>query len=286
MYYKIGTLAKRFGITTQALRFYEAQGFLAPDREHLSTTRRYHARNLKWLTSIRRYHDLGFGVEEIQQLFFCDEPEQLKRRMEKKEIEVLAEVAALEKRLEALRQQRADLERIGSLLHRCEITASPRLWILIDQIGQNLDESKEISDLIQAWMKELPFVYSASVVPRKAVVRDSKHMDRKSGFCVEEDMAIRLSLAEGEKVEKIDYKHSIHTITRLSEEEPLMEHVLNYAEENGLEITGDAVGRCLVKTGEHGCQDKQIKPKAVYYEYWIPIKSREDAEPSRTHVSY
>ena len=95
MYYKIGTLAKRFGITTQALRFYEAQGFLAPDREHLSTTRRYHARNLKWLTSIRRYHDLGFGVEEIQQLFFCDEPEQLKRRMEKKEIEVLAEVAAL-----------------------------------------------------------------------------------------------------------------------------------------------------------------------------------------------
>ena len=98
-------------------------------------------------------------------------------------------------------------------------------------------------------------------------------------------MAIRLSLAEGEKVEKIDYKHSIHTITRLSEEEPLMEHVLNYAEENGLEITGDAVGRCLVKTGEHGCQDKQIKPKAVYYEYWIPIKNREDAEPSRTHVS-
>ena len=275
MYYKIGTLAKRFGITTQALRFYEAQGFLAPDREQMSTTRRYHTRNLKWLTSIRRYHDLGFGMEEIQKLFFCDEPGQLRDRMEEKEREVLAEIAALKKRLKALQRQEADLERIESLLYQCEISPSPRLWIVIDQIGQYLDESKSTEALIQNWMKELAFVYSASIIPHEAVIQDNKLADRKSGFCIEEDMAGKLLLDDGEGVEIICYEHSIHTITKLSAEGSLMNHVLSYAIEKGLEITGDAVGRCLVKTGEHSCQDGQITPKAVYYEYWIPIKADE-----------
>ena len=69
MYYKIGTLAKRFGITTQAIRFYEKQGLLFSRFEEDSNTRRYHTRNIKWLSSIRRYHEMGFGMKEIQQLF-------------------------------------------------------------------------------------------------------------------------------------------------------------------------------------------------------------------------
>lgn len=274
MYYKIGTLAKRFGITTQALRFYEARGFLTPAREKQSTTRRYQTRNLKWLTSIRRYHELGFGTEEISQLFACEEPEELKMRLAKKEQETREALLAMEKRLEALKKQQEDLERIDGLLYRCEIGASPRLWLLVDQVGQRLDESKEMERLTQAWIQELAFVYSASVVPRKAVIGDDKEMERKSGFCIEEETARRLNLPEGEMVEKLFYECCIHTVTKLSEEESLMGHVAAYARDNGWEITGDAVGRCLVKVGEHACQNQAVQPKAVYYEYWAPVRQK------------
>lgn len=273
MYYKIGTLAKRFGITTQALRFYEAQGFLTPVREETSTTRRYQARNLKWLSSIRRYHELGFGMEEIQKLFFCEEPGQLKKRMEEKELETIQEIQALEKRLKALRQQQDDMARIDVLLHRCELEASSCLWVLIDQEGQTLDESKDVEKITQAWMKELAFVYSASIVPGEAVARDDRMYERKSGFCIEAPMAQELKLPDGEGVKKIQYDCCIHTITKLSEEESFMGHVVKYAEDNHLKITGDAIGRCLIKVGESNCQKKEIIPKAVYYEYWIPVET-------------
>ena len=127
--------------------------------------------------------------------------------MEEKEREVLAEIAALKKRLKALQRQEADLERIESLLYQCEISPSPRLWIVIDQIGQYLDESKSTEALIQNWMKELAFVYSASIIPHEAVIQDNKLADRKSGFCIEEDMAGKLLLDDGEGVEKICYEH-------------------------------------------------------------------------------
>ena len=272
MYYKIGTLAKRFGITTQSLRFYEAQGFLTPAREENSRTRRYQTRNLKWLTSIRRYHELGFGTEEIQQLFACEEPQKLRQMFEEKERETQARLMEVKKRLEALERQQEDLERIDRLLYRCEITASPRLWLLIDQVGQKLDESADMEQLTKAWMQELAFVYSASVVPREAVAGGREEMERKSGFCIEEEMARQLSLPEGEKVKKLFYESCLHTVTRLAEGESLMGHVTLYARENGWEITGDAVGRCLVKVGEWACQTQAVQPKAVYYEYWVPVR--------------
>ena len=127
-------------------------------------------------------------------------------------------------------------------MYRCEITASPRLWLLIDQVGQKLDESADMEQLTKAWMQELAFVHSASVVPREAVAGGREEMERKSGFCIEEETARQLSLAEGEKVKKLFYESCIHTVTRLAEGESLMGHVTLYARENGWEITGDAAG--------------------------------------------
>ena len=48
MYYKIGTLAKRFGVTPQALRFYERHGLLLPARESEGGDRRYECGTMKW----------------------------------------------------------------------------------------------------------------------------------------------------------------------------------------------------------------------------------------------
>ena len=273
MFYKIGTLAKRFGITTQAIRFYEKQGLLVSQYED-STTRRYHIRNLKWLSSIRRYHEMGFGMKEIQKLFLCETPEAIKAQMDMHEEKLLAEIRERERMLAAVHRQKDDIERIERMLHTCILEPSPILWLLIDQEGQHLDEAEEIKDVWENWIRELAFVYSAIIVDPEAIVTNSELSGRRSGYCVDESIALKLNLKRNDRVKRFDHPLCIHTITQKAKGNKGNElhYILDYMNAHGLAFDGDAVGRCLCKVGEVNCQDDQVIPSAIYYEYWIPVK--------------
>lgn len=274
MYHKIGTLAKRFGITPQALRFYERHGLLLPARESKGGDRRYQSRNLKWLYSIRRYHDLGYSLEETLELFSRESVEELDAMAAEKETETRRELELLERRLEALRRHREDLERIPRLFHRCEVAQMPRLWLVMDQKGQDVDLDPAIQDEIQEWMRFLPWVYAASVIEEEKLRTPKEEGVRKSGFCVEEAVAQRLEMAQGPHAIAVGGCRAIHTVTALNDlhitTEGLLGHALNYAGEQGFTVTA-AVGRCLAKTGEVQCKE-DLCPRSVYYEYWLPIK--------------
>ena len=280
MYYKIGTLAKRFGITTQAIRFYEKQGLLFSHFEEDSTTRRYHTRNLKWLSSIRRYHEMGFGMKEIQQLFLCEQPEELGAQMDAHEKKLLAEIAEREKMLAAVRRQKRDIARIEELAGRCVMEPSPALWLLIDQEGQHLDESASVSGVWENWIRELAHVYSAVVVDAEAIYRGSELEGRKSGYMVEEDVAKALGLAHNECVQRVQYDLCIHTIAKKEKiyKDNELRYIPRFAQENGFTLAGQAIARCLCKVGEVNCQDAQVIPSAIYYEYWIPVRKCEKTD--------
>ena len=64
--YRISELAKEFGVTPRALRFYEAQGLLNPERrgQHRLYTQRDRAR-LAWILRGKR---VGFSLAEIGEL--------------------------------------------------------------------------------------------------------------------------------------------------------------------------------------------------------------------------
>jgi len=273
MYYKIGTLAKRFGITTQAIRFYEKQGLLVPTNEE-STTRRYHTRNLKWLSSIRRYHEMGFGMKEIQRLFLCETPDAISKQMDAHEEKLRAEIRERERMLTAVHRQKRDIERIGQLLGTCRVEASPTLWLLIDQEEQHLDESDAVRDVWENWIRELAFVYSAVMVSPDAVYADSELSYRRSGYSVEESEALALGLLRNDCVSRFQHGMCIHTIAvkaKVNKGNELR-YVLDYLDRHGLTFDGEAIGRCLCKVGEVNCQDDQVIPSAIYYEYWIPVK--------------
>lgn len=272
MYYKIGVLAKYFGITTQALRFYEQQGFLVPIRDIDSTTRYYHARNLKWLYSIRRYHELGFCTQEIQELFSCHEIEPLENCVDKKYSEIELEIEKLKLRQLALKQQKNDFLKVKNDLFKCFIEPSPRLMFLINQESQTIDLSSKVNKILQAWMTELGFVYSSSIVNLSGILNDEIKQTRKSGFCVEYSPAQKLGLPMQEPVEEHFYPKAIRTITRMQDDRVLFSHAKKFANEHNLELTGDAIGRCLCKLGEDNCKNEAVIPSEIFYEYWISIK--------------
>ncbi len=63
--YSIGDLASEFGISTRAIRFYEAKGLLTPKR--VGSNRIYAKRDRARLILILRGKRLGFSLEEIAQ---------------------------------------------------------------------------------------------------------------------------------------------------------------------------------------------------------------------------
>lgn len=100
--YSIGELAKEFGITARALRFYEDKGLLKPAR--LSQTRVYSEADRARLRLILRGKRVGFTLDEIREMMDLQTlgvsgPARLGPTLRR-----------FQERIEALKQQQADIE--------------------------------------------------------------------------------------------------------------------------------------------------------------------------------
>jgi len=100
--YGIGELAREFDVTPRAIRFYEDQGLIAPQR--LGKRRIYRKRDHVRLKLILRGKRLGLSLSEVRAMFDLydtaqDEIPQLRKFL-----------AALIERREQLERQRADID--------------------------------------------------------------------------------------------------------------------------------------------------------------------------------
>lgn len=102
-HYTIGQLAEEFGITTRAIRFYEARGLIVPGRAGANRT--YSRRDRARLILILRGKNLGFTLEDIGEylaLYDADPTQVTQTRLLLDKIE--AHTAALQ-------TKRADIDR-------------------------------------------------------------------------------------------------------------------------------------------------------------------------------
>jgi len=99
----IGELAREFGITTRAIRFYEARGLIAPKRKGVA--RAYSRRDRARLILILRGKNLGFSLEEIGEYLelYDSDPSRV--------AQLRHLLAKIDERLMQLRRKRADLDR-------------------------------------------------------------------------------------------------------------------------------------------------------------------------------
>jgi len=100
--FSIGELAREFDITPRAIRFYEAEGLIAPRRD--GQRRIYTPRDRTRLKLTLRGKRLGLTLAEIRELIDMYEP----GRDDRPQLERFREV--LETHRRSLLQQRADIE--------------------------------------------------------------------------------------------------------------------------------------------------------------------------------
>ena len=110
--FSIRDLAKEFGITTRAIRFYEDKGLIAPRRE--GARRVFSVRDRARLKLILRGKRLGFTLGEIRELFQLYDSVQGEAAQLRQALHIQAQ------KREKLLQQRRDLETTLTELDRFE----------------------------------------------------------------------------------------------------------------------------------------------------------------------
>ncbi len=100
--YSIGDLAQRFDITTRAIRFYESEGLLTPERQ--GQKRIYSQRDYITLKLILRGKRLGWTLAQSGELIQMYSPEQNNQAQYQKVLEMVAQSR------ERLQQQLNDIE--------------------------------------------------------------------------------------------------------------------------------------------------------------------------------
>ena len=114
--YTIGELARDFGVTLRALRFYENKGLLSPQRDGLN--RLYSQRDRDRLALVLKGKKLGFTLGEIQQMVAAEtgaaaiDHATLNLSREK----CLEQIALLERQKSELEEGLAELFRIYAAL--------------------------------------------------------------------------------------------------------------------------------------------------------------------------
>ncbi|MEX1081391.1 MAG: helix-turn-helix domain-containing protein [Halofilum sp. (in: g-proteobacteria)] len=108
----IGQLAQSAGIHVQTLRYYEAQGLLAPSGRTAGGQRRYGAQAAQRLHFIRHAREFGFSTEQIRELL--DLAGESSRSCEEVDAIVRRQRELVRRRIDLLQQLEGELDRMLS----------------------------------------------------------------------------------------------------------------------------------------------------------------------------
>jgi DNA-binding transcriptional MerR regulator len=116
--YAIADLAREFGISTRAIRFYESKGLLSPER--VGGTRVFRRRDRARLMLILRGKRLGFSLRDISEYLSLYDPQS-----QTAQVSLLIEM--VDRRLSLLQRQMADLHTTLAELAEIRKLAAERL---------------------------------------------------------------------------------------------------------------------------------------------------------------
>ena len=127
---QIGTVARKSGVPTKTIRYYESVGLIAAARRQPSGYRAYDDPDVQTLRFIQRARGLGFSVRQVGDLLALWQD----RERHSAQVKALSEthLAEIDRKIAELRGMRDTLE---NLIERCHGDDRPDCPILADLAG-------------------------------------------------------------------------------------------------------------------------------------------------------
>ena len=168
----ISAISVAYGLTPEAVRFYEEKGLLTPERAGAGGFRRFSLNDVQRIGFIKSYQRQGFSLDEIKHILTqCPENELIGMMDEKRSAlrEQLAQTHAIYDRMTACTDLLRDHTRLllkprldaGSAAYITDFTSTAELF-------SSIDSHPVLHDLIEA----LPLTSYCSVIPLKLLEGD------------------------------------------------------------------------------------------------------------------
>ena len=102
----ISDVAKKTGLTSKAIRFYEEEGLVTPPLRSENGYRSYSQQHLDELTLLRQARQVGFNLEECRELIFLfNDPSRHSADVKRRTLEKVAEIERHISELQGMRTQ-------------------------------------------------------------------------------------------------------------------------------------------------------------------------------------
>lgn len=102
----ISDVAKKTGLTSTAIRFYEEKGLVTPPLRSENGYRSYSQQHLDELTLLRQARQVGFNLEECRELIFLfNDPSRHSADVKRRTLEKVAEIERHISELQGMRTQ-------------------------------------------------------------------------------------------------------------------------------------------------------------------------------------
>lgn len=158
--YAIGDFAKKAGVSTHFLKFYEEKGILHP-RVQENGYRYYDIRDASLVLECFRMKNMGLSVRQIEKgINDCTEQEVAEMLQQRENV--------LQSRLHEQQMHLQGLQNLRVALRLCEqgewsVRTVPDVWYLPHTIGKEFVQDSRIYDQLPQWLDWMPVVTSAQI---------------------------------------------------------------------------------------------------------------------------
>lgn len=236
----IGTMARAFDLSDEALRYYEKKGLVTPERNHQNGYRTFSRTDIQRIGNIKRYQNQGFSLEEISAVYSGINDKALQRLYQEK----------MEAAKQAIRYQEHILNRMNAtvqalsnapdLLNRPRRMQCEPVYLLeyesIEAMWQRLPQE----ELLQQMFTYLPLTCFTTVI-RQESLRAQPCQITKGILAFESDMDI-LGL-DRSAFRRIDASDTVGCLFRLENgvfDIPMLLETMNrYLTANNLQAADD-----------------------------------------------
>lgn len=270
MKYSVGEVANLLGVTSNALRFYEKEGIINPEKDEHGR-RYYDQQDLTRLLSSKKYRSMGIPLKVIRQQFSQggDRKKDIAHRLIQYEQAAREKAAYYDCLARSINVQIGLMANIAEHYGEIRIETSPACLLLYDEENQLMTFDHKLRGQMQKWIGAMPVTKLACVYP-------SDNMDLDNGkatlaYAVYEDCA-KMAGIQSQTSNAIvsPAKPSLHMIHSsydiLRRPQAAFEPIFAYMQEKGLALDGVAWAQFIVVESD---LDQKFH---VFVDAWVPFR--------------
>jgi len=269
MRYKIGDVAGILGISPDLIRYYEEKGVVSPIKDPNNNYRYYDTWDINYLIDCLWYKNFGFSIEQIATMASEYTFDALLRRFEDKSEEVMASIRRQELLLQRMRVYCERLTNTKSYLGKCDLRRSAEFIRYINRHNFTYDNRPDLRELSRKWLKYMPFTRRYFEIPEDALAE--VRGDYEWGFSLGMQYVKEFGVEIKPPVEFMPSRLCVHSAFRIVGKNQFsarhIDYMVEYADENGFKVAGDAFGNLECSVVEGG------QPTG-YFEVWLPVEER------------